>query len=109
MAPFALTKFFVYETVARVYIVGTDNHQQRFRLLKIDRSGAPEDFTSSSDGMEYDAVEFQALLQALHDGNPDGGCQLVAEAFGVVGTPRIPPPPHPSHTHPAPRKTTPPP
>eukprot|EP01045_Picozoa_sp_COSAG04_P010355 COSAG04_NODE_632_length_11728_cov_15.952532_1_plen_102_part_10 len=77
MAPFALTKFFVYETVARVYIVGTDNHQQRFRLLKIDRSGAPEDFTSSSDGMEYDAVEFQALLQALHDGNPDGGCQLV--------------------------------
>ena len=50
MAPFALTKFFVYETVARVYIVGTDNHQQRFRLLKIDRSGAPEDFTSSSDG-----------------------------------------------------------
>ena len=94
MAPFALTKFFVYETVARVYIVGTDHHQQRFRLLKIDRSGAPEDFSSSCDGMEYDAVEFQALLQALHDGNPDGGCQLVAEAFGVVGSPIAPPAHH---------------
>jgi len=85
--PLVLTKFFVYETIARVYIVGTDEMQQRFRILKLGRSSA-DTMQSTCDGTEYGAVEFQQLLLALHEGNA-GGCQMVSEARGIVGTIRL--------------------
>ena len=82
-----MTKFFVYETIARVYVVGTDDSQQRFRVLKLGRSSA-DTLQSTVDFIEYGAVDFQALLVALHDGNA-GGCHMVAEALGLVGTIRL--------------------
>eukprot|EP01043_Picozoa_sp_COSAG02_P073527 COSAG02_NODE_14335_length_1283_cov_1.298986_2_plen_334_part_01 len=82
-----LTKFFVYETIARIYIAGTDELQQRFRILKLSR-GSTGTIQSHCDEIEYGAVEFQQLLLALHDGNA-GGCKMVSEARGIVGTIRL--------------------
>lgn len=86
-APLVLTKFFIYETIARVYIVGTDELQQRFRILKLGHSSAGT-LQAHCDRTEYGAVEFQRLLLALHEGNA-GGCKMVSEARGVVGTIRL--------------------
>jgi hypothetical protein len=60
-----MTKFFVYETIARGYVIGTDDlcegvRHECFRVLKLGRSSA-DALQSTVDSIGYGTVQFQAL------------------------------------------------
>ncbi|XP_078001489.1 polyphosphoinositide phosphatase-like [Glandiceps talaboti] len=81
----------LYETKARYYIVGSNNTETRFRVLKIDRT-EPKDLIIHDDRMEYSQNEIQDLLIMINEGNkpklvqrgPSGLTRTVS-AFGIVG------------------------
>ncbi|GAB4817891.1 hypothetical protein N2152v2_004937 [Parachlorella kessleri] len=58
-----LSRFFLYQTLSRVFLVGTDKSSASWKVLKC-----------------------AALLKAVNDGNlAHGGLQLVCQAVGVIG------------------------
>ncbi|CAG2179630.1 unnamed protein product, partial [Oppiella nova] len=54
-------KIALYETKARLFIIGSNNTQTRFRVLKIDRTEAKE-LNVIDDKLEYNQQEIRELL-----------------------------------------------
>lgn len=80
----------LYETKARYFLVGSNNSQTKFRVLKIDRM-EPRELNVVDDQQVYSREEIQNLLSMIDVGNRNrqGGSGSpfipVASAFGIVG------------------------
>ncbi|KAI8815982.1 Sac phosphatase domain-containing protein [Fimicolochytrium jonesii] len=80
-----LNKFILYETRTRFFIVGSNQSDERFRVLKIDRTDGNE-LNIIDDEVVYTKVEIQELLTMIETGNKSsGGLHKVASFFGIVG------------------------
>ncbi|XP_022104463.1 polyphosphoinositide phosphatase-like isoform X2 [Acanthaster planci] len=87
-----LQKIVLYETKARFYVIGSNNTEDIFRVLKIDRT-EPCDLHISDDKLEYSRSEVQNLLRTLEVGNRPkqqgqkgtAGLARTVSAFGILG------------------------
>ncbi|CAH1788511.1 unnamed protein product [Owenia fusiformis] len=83
-------KIAVYETKARFYIVGSNNTETKFRVLKIDRT-EPKELVVTNDNVSYSPQEIRNLLHMIDVGNrskstaSNAGLPRKASAFGIVG------------------------
>ncbi|KAL8996288.1 MAG: hypothetical protein Q9169_004174 [Polycauliona sp. 2 TL-2023] len=79
-------RFSLYETVSWFYLVGGDVLDQKFRILKIDRTADPGDLVVVEDEIMYTRKEMNQLLNAVDDGNKaSGGLRLKCSTWGVLG------------------------
>jgi phosphatidylinositol 3,5-bisphosphate 5-phosphatase len=79
-------KFSLYETATRYYIVGADVMDQRFRILKIDRTADSGNLSIAEDEIVYTEKEMSEILNAVDDGNKStGGMKLKSSTWGLLG------------------------
>ncbi|KAL8856732.1 MAG: hypothetical protein Q9178_006689 [Gyalolechia marmorata] len=79
-------RFSLYETVNWFYLVGGDVLDQRFRIMKIDRTADSGDLVVVEDEIVYTRKEMNQLLNAVDDGNKvSGGLRLKCTTWGVLG------------------------
>ncbi|OAX85161.1 hypothetical protein ACJ72_00463 [Emergomyces africanus] len=79
-------KFSLYETSTRYYMVGMDLLEQRFRILKIERTSELDYLNISEDDTVYTKSEMNQLLDAVDDGNKSsGGLKLRCSSWGILG------------------------
>ena len=81
----------MYETKSRFYVVGSNNTQSRFRVLKIDRQD-PRRLNISDDTTVYNSREIRELLTMIDVGNRSkvgqkmgSGLTRTVSAFGIAG------------------------
>ncbi|KAL4232644.1 phosphatidylinositol-3 [Mactra antiquata] len=82
----------VYETKARFYVVGSNNTETSFRVLKIDRT-EPRDLVIHDDKHVYSKTEIMNLLMTIDSGNRltikqkqhSTGLTKSVSAYGIVG------------------------
>ena len=86
-----LQRIALYETKSRFYVVGSNNTQNRFRVLKIDRTD-PRGLNISDDTTVYSSKEIRDLLTMIDDGNRSkigqkmgSGLTRTVSAFGIAG------------------------
>ena len=86
-----LQRIALYETKSRYYVVGSNNTQNRFRVLKIDRTD-PRGLNISDDTTVYSSKEIRDLLTMIDDGNRSkvgqkmgSGLARTVSAFGIAG------------------------
>jgi hypothetical protein len=78
-------KFSLYETAMYFYVVGGDLLDQRFRILKIERSESG-DLSIQEDDIVYTKRETNQILNAIDEGNrSSGGLKLKASFWGLLG------------------------
>ena len=78
-------KFSLYETAMYFYIVGGDLLDQRFRILKLERSESG-DLNVQEDEIVYTKRETNQILNAIDEGNKNsGGLKLKASFWGLLG------------------------
>ncbi|XP_063228141.1 polyphosphoinositide phosphatase isoform X5 [Bacillus rossius redtenbacheri] len=88
----SIQKIALYETKARFYLVGSNNKQTRFRVLKIDRT-EPRELVVVDDGAEYSQEQIRDLVTMIDVGNrtrvgqrlSSNGVARIVSAFGIVG------------------------
>lgn len=73
----------------RFYLIGSNNTQTRFRVLKIDRTD-PRELILVDDKVEYNKQEIHQLLNMIGFGNSrtggrSTGINKLVSAFGIVG------------------------
>lgn len=69
----------------RFYIVGSNQSDERFRVLKIDRTSGNE-LNVIDDEVVYSKQEITELLGMIENGNKSsGGLHKVVSFFGIVG------------------------
>ncbi|KAI1286771.1 Polyphosphoinositide phosphatase [Halotydeus destructor] len=79
----------LYETKARFYLIGSNNTQTKFRVLKIDRT-EPKDLVVVDDKFEYNQSEIRDILSRINHGNrpaksSNTGLSRLLSAFGLLG------------------------
>lgn len=73
-----LSNISIYETAQRVYVIGQDAELGGWRLLKFDRTNAPE-LSVVEDPTLFSWPQLKNALNCLHQGNlPSGGLRKVA-------------------------------
>ncbi|OWR48279.1 putative FIG4 protein [Danaus plexippus plexippus] len=83
----SIQRIALYETKTRFYLIGSNNTQTRFRVLKIDRTVSKE-LVLVDDKVEYNKQEIHHLLNMIGFGNRSGrssGFNKLVSAFGIVG------------------------
>ncbi|GAB1604859.1 polyphosphoinositide phosphatase-like [Argonauta hians] len=88
----SMQKLLLYETKARIYVVGSNNDETKFRILKIHRN-EPRDLIMEDDMKVYTADEVRNTLAMIESGNRPlssilkGGSGLYKSesAFGIAG------------------------
>ncbi len=79
-------KLSLYETATRYYLVGGDIVDQKFRILKIDRTAESGDLSIAEDDIIYTKKEMNQLLDAIDEGNKiSGGLKLRCSTWGLLG------------------------
>ncbi|UYV76306.1 FIG4 [Cordylochernes scorpioides] len=75
----------------RFYIIGSNNTQTKFRVLKIDRT-EPHELVVVDDQIEYSSKQMKDMLNTIHAGNKNTslkstgtGFVRIVSAFGIVG------------------------
>lgn len=71
----------------RFYLIGSNNTQTRFRVLKIDRTD-PRELVIVDDKVEYNQQEIHQLVDMIDNGNRSarsGGVAKLVSAFGIIG------------------------
>ena len=79
----------IYQTNARIYVIGFDVSQSYYRLLKIDRT-EPKSLLIDDDNRKYTEREIDEILQMIDGGNTNSvnktsGLQKTVSSFGIVG------------------------
>lgn len=81
----------LYETKSRLYLIGSNNTQTKFRVLKIDRTES-HTLNITDDKVEYSQRQIKELLGMINEGNraQSGqrqmfGLSRTVSAFGIVG------------------------
>ena len=64
----SVQKIVVYETKTRFYIVGSNEDQSKFRVMKIDRTD-PKELVINDDKIIYNEKEIRELLTMIDVGN----------------------------------------
>ncbi|KFM61070.1 Polyphosphoinositide phosphatase, partial [Stegodyphus mimosarum] len=84
-------KIILYKTKARYYLVGCNNTESKFRVLKVDRTESKE-LNVVDDKVEYSKREIRDLLNTIKGGNRSKqGQKFVTDlkgtisSFGIVG------------------------
>ncbi|XP_046738067.1 polyphosphoinositide phosphatase isoform X4 [Diprion similis] len=88
----SIQKIALYETKFCFYLMGSNNTQTRFRVLKIDRM-SPRELIVHDDKREYTSEEIKDLVNKIDIGNRSrmgqrsntGGVARVVSAFGIIG------------------------
>lgn len=82
----SIQRILLYESKARYFLIGSNNTQTRFRVLKIDRTD-PRELILVDDKVEYNKQEIRQLFEMIESGNRSsrGGLTKVVSAFGIVG------------------------
>ncbi|KAK6332402.1 phosphatidylinositol-3,5-bisphosphate 5-phosphatase [Orbilia brochopaga] len=81
-----MQKFTLYETSTRYYIVGADLLDERYRMLKIDRTVDAGELSITEDDVVYTKDELVQLLAAIEDGNlAHGGLKTRCAMWGILG------------------------
>jgi hypothetical protein len=81
-----MSRFTLYETSTRFYLVGQDAMDRHFRVLKIDRTAPPGHLNIFEDDIVYDKREMNQLLNAIEEGNKNaGGMKLKCSSWGLLG------------------------
>ncbi|KAI9106321.1 SacI homology domain-containing protein [Phlyctochytrium arcticum] len=79
-----LNKFTLYETRTRFFIVGSNQSDEQFRVLKIDRTSL--DLNIIDDEVVYNKPDIMELLRMIENGNKgSGGLHKVCSFFGIIG------------------------
>uniref|UniRef100_A0A0K2VEB9 FIG4 homologlike [Tribolium castaneum] n=1 Tax=Lepeophtheirus salmonis TaxID=72036 RepID=A0A0K2VEB9_LEPSM len=87
-----IQRIIVYETRERFFVLGSNDRQTHFRVLKINRT-EPYSLQITDDGRVYDPKEINDLVRMMEDGNKSkvrgqkirSGLQKVASAYGIIG------------------------
>ncbi|GAB6033742.1 hypothetical protein CHUAL_013865 [Chamberlinius hualienensis] len=86
-----IQRMVLYETKARFYLIGSNNTQTRFWVLKIHRT-EPKELHIVDDKVEYTNAEIKSLLAMIEHGNKTktshkGSSSLIrsVSAFGILG------------------------
>ncbi|XP_071138018.1 polyphosphoinositide phosphatase-like isoform X1 [Mytilus edulis] len=85
-----IQKVVLYETKARIYVVGSNTTETQFRVLKIDRTES-RDLVIHDDKAVYTQIQIRNLLTMINHGNQpkdvksDAGLIKTISAFGIVG------------------------
>lgn len=88
----AIQKVNIYETKARFFVVGSNNTETTFRVLKIDRT-EPKELVISDDKHVYSKSQITNLLTTIDSGNRPAtkqkqqstGLTKKLSAYGIVG------------------------
>ncbi|KAJ1569358.1 phosphatidylinositol-3,5-bisphosphate 5-phosphatase [Cladochytrium tenue] len=81
----ALCRFVLYETKSRFYVFGSNQNEDLYSVLKIDRT-TPYELNVTEDVVKYTKSEAMDLLTMIDEGNKStGGLQKVDSCFGIVG------------------------
>ena len=81
-----LTSYRIYETAIRYYIVGATQDEQRYAILKVDRTVDEAAFQIEEDETLYSKKQINELLAAIDDGNRAcGGLRRLVSACGIIG------------------------
>ncbi|XP_064627556.1 polyphosphoinositide phosphatase-like isoform X3 [Lineus longissimus] len=87
----SIQKIVLYETKQRFYVVGSNNTETRFRVLKIDRT-EPHILHVVDDQIEYTQKQIRDMLMMIDYGNrpkqqskKTAGLCITVSAFGIVG------------------------
>lgn len=79
----------LYETTGRYYLIGSNNTQTAFKVLKIDRTEPFDELTIFDDRFEYNYQEICELLVRLDSGNKtkssNYGIRKTISSFGLLG------------------------
>ncbi|KAL9058079.1 MAG: hypothetical protein Q9162_001941 [Coniocarpon cinnabarinum] len=79
-------KFSLYETLTRYFLVGSDVLDQRYRVLKIDRTAPPGQLSITEDETVYSKREVNQLLNTIENGNRGvGGMRYRGTSWGLLG------------------------
>ena len=83
----SVQKIILYETKQRYYLIGTNNMENKYRVLKVDRTDAKE-LIIHDDGVTYTQKEIKQMLQMIDVGNRTkqvkiSNCLPVYEVFCV--------------------------
>lgn len=80
------SRIFIYQTLARCFLVASDKSGQYWRLLKFDKHATLGELDVTEDPIIYSKAECASLLKQINDGNlQHGGLQLVCRAYGIIG------------------------
>ncbi|TPX38607.1 hypothetical protein SeMB42_g06635 [Synchytrium endobioticum] len=79
-----LTRFTLYETKSRYYVVGMTISRDHYRVMKIDRTADVQEVNLVCDPTIYSETEVADLLKMICEGNP-GGIQRVTSFYGIMG------------------------
>lgn len=81
-----MSRWTVYETSSRYYIVGQDSMEKHFRIMTIDRTAGPNHLNVREDDIVYDKREMNQLINAIEEGNKNaGGMKLKCSSWGLLG------------------------
>jgi len=87
----SVQKIVVYETKTRFYIVGSNEDQSKFRVLKIDRTD-PKELVINDDKIIYNEKEIRELLTMIDVGNRSkvgqkmgSGFNKTISSYGIIG------------------------
>jgi hypothetical protein len=81
-----MSRWTVYETSARYYLVGQDTMEKHFRIMTIDRTAPPGHLNVREDDIVYDKREMNQLINAIEEGNRNaGGMKLKCSSWGLLG------------------------
>lgn len=81
-----MSRWTVYETSARYYLVGQDTMEKHFRIMTIDRTAGPNHLNVREDDIVYDKREMNQLINAIEEGNKNaGGMKLKCSSWGLLG------------------------
>lgn len=80
----------VYKTHTKYFLIGSNNAETKFKILKIDRT-EPRELVLEQDPVEYSLHEVKEIIERLHAGNSgktklwQRGLIQTLTAFGIVG------------------------
>ncbi|CAN6651828.1 polyphosphoinositide phosphatase [Trichomonascus vanleenenianus] len=85
LRPFLMSKFTLYETKSRMYIVGSNSRETRFRMLEIDITQSDQ-LAIKEDNMPCSRKEVMEGLTKLEEHHKDeGGLTKRLTAFAILG------------------------
>ncbi|SCU81017.1 LAFA_0C02300g1_1 [Lachancea sp. 'fantastica'] len=81
---FTLSKYTIYETEDRMYVVGSNKRETMFRILEIDLTVPTNDLSVLEDNVFFTRSEIMNVLAALEDANSDGLNKKLT-GYGLLG------------------------
>ncbi|CCK72619.1 phosphatidylinositol-3,5-bisphosphate 5-phosphatase KNAG_0K02560 [Huiozyma naganishii CBS 8797] len=81
---FTLTKYTIYETQERMYIVGSNKRESMFRILEIDLSVPEDELAVLEDNIFFTRSEIMDVLAQLENAS-DSGLNKKVTGYGLLG------------------------